>query len=204
MLGCHTQERSWGLRSHSVDHLPCNRRKGGKNNPTTQIRLLLLLLLHMLPKFSRFLASAGATGARLLQQLNECKKSSSKEQQLQLLRWTRGSRISLTRNCAVLVAWFRIITTIVHNFPPSQDRFGDRMYHLSVHTDVRIRLRIQQLTFSTLVYPLPFQALVHPLSILRRACHRQPAAAAAAAASQERRMIMEASKSHSKQQHQQV
>ncbi len=203
MLGCHTQERSWGRRSHSVDHLPCNRRKGGKNNPTTQIRLLLLLLLlhHMLPKFSRFLASAGVAGARLLQQLNECKKSSSTEQHLQLLRWTRGSRMSLTHNCAVLVAWFRIITTIVHNFPPSRDRFGDRMYYLSVHTDVRIRPRIQQLTFSALVYPLPFQALVHPLSILRRACHRQPAAAPA---SQERRMIMEASKSHSKQQHQQV
>jgi hypothetical protein len=66
---------------------PATEGKGEKNNPTTQIRLLLLLLLlHMLPKFSRFLASAGAAGARLLQQLNECKKSSSKEHQLQLLR----------------------------------------------------------------------------------------------------------------------
>jgi hypothetical protein len=63
---------------------PATEGKGEKNNPTTQIRLLLLLL-HMLPKCSRFLASAGAAGAQLLQQLNECKKSSSKEQQLQLL-----------------------------------------------------------------------------------------------------------------------
>jgi hypothetical protein len=62
---------------------PATEGKGEKNNPTTQIRLLLLL--HMLPKLTRFLASADAAGARLLQQLNECKKSSSTEQHLQLL-----------------------------------------------------------------------------------------------------------------------